>query len=240
VTEPTLAGPGGPGPWQRATVVDIRPETATAKTYRLELPAPSLHLAGQHYIVRLTAPDGYQASRSYSVASPPDGSAAIELTVERLEDGEVSSFLHDDVVVGDHIELRGPIGRWFVWNADTPALLIGGGSGIVPLMSMLRLARRNGRADLVHVVISTRSVADLYYRDELPGPEVTVAYTRAAPPGTRRPVGRLDPADLAELAPGGTAYVCGAPPFADAATDLLIGRGVNTTQIRVERFGPTR
>jgi ferredoxin-NADP reductase len=152
-------------PWQTATVVEIRDETPRAKTFRLALPRPEEHLAGQHYIIRLTAPDGYTASRSYSVASAPDGTAEIEVTVERLEGGEVSTFLHDVVMVGDEIEVRGPIGGWFVWRADTPAVLVGGGSGVVPLMAMLRLARRTGRADLVRVVVSVRSPDDLYYAD---------------------------------------------------------------------------
>jgi ferredoxin-NADP reductase len=139
-----------------ATVVQIRRETATAKTFRLELAEPSDYLAGQHYVLRLTAPDGYTASRSYSVASAPDGSNEIELTVERLPEGEVSSFLHDEVVVGDELEVRGPIGGWFVWRGDAPALLIGGGSGVVPLMAMLRLAHRMGRSDLGRLIVSTR------------------------------------------------------------------------------------
>src|SRR5258708_35769224 len=123
--------------WQSATVVAIHDETATAKSFRLRLPGPSGHLAGQHYVIRLTAPDGYRASRSYSVASAPDDTPEIQLTVERFPDGEVSTFLHDDVVVGDELEVRGPIGGWFVWPGDAPALLIGGGSGVVPLMAML-------------------------------------------------------------------------------------------------------
>ncbi|HXY93225.1 MAG TPA: FAD-binding oxidoreductase, partial [Acidimicrobiia bacterium] len=117
------------GPWHDARVVAIREETARAKTFRLALDQPSVHRAGQHYVVRLTAEDGYTASRSYSVASPPDGSPEFELTVERLDDGEVSPFLHDVVEVGDELEVRGPIGGWFVWDADGPATLVGGGSG---------------------------------------------------------------------------------------------------------------
>ena len=208
---------------------------------RLALPEPSPHLAGQHYVVRLTAPDGYTASRSYSVASAPDGSAEIELTVERLEDGEVSTFLHEDLVPGDELEVRGPIGRWFVWSGDTPALLVGGGSGVVPLMAMLRLARRTGRSDLVRLVVSVRSPDDLYYRDELPGPETSIVYSRGRAAGSSgRPAGRLAPADLAGLiVPEATAYVCGSPGFADAASDLLVGAGVPVEQIRVERFGPS-
>src|SRR3954454_11997588 len=151
--------PGMPGPWQQATVLALRDETARARTFRLRLPRPSAegtHLPGQHYVVRLTAPDGYRAQRSYSVASAPDGSHEIELTVERLEDGEVSTFLHDVVEVGDHLEVRGPIGGWFVWRGETPALLVGGGSGIVPLMAMLRHARRTDRAGLIRLVVSVR------------------------------------------------------------------------------------
>ncbi|HEY2564139.1 MAG TPA: FAD-binding oxidoreductase, partial [Acidimicrobiales bacterium] len=133
------AAPEGPGPWQSATIVAVKDETPTAKSFRLALASPSPRLAGQHYLVRLTAPDGYTATRSYSVASPPDGSAELELTVERLEDGEVSTFLHDVAEVGDEIEVRGPIGGWFVWTGETVATLVGGGSGVVPLMAMLRL-----------------------------------------------------------------------------------------------------
>jgi ferredoxin-NADP reductase len=226
--------------WKSSTVVAIAPETATAKTFRLRLAAPSRHLAGQHYVVRLTAPDGYTASRSYSVASAPDDTGEIELTVERLEDGEVSTFLHDVVEPGDALEVRGPIGRWFVWEGETPAVLVGGGSGIVPLMAMLRLARRAGRADLVRLVVSARDPLSLYYRDEVPGPETTVVYTRSAPRGFVRRPGRLTTDDLAPLIRrDATTYVCGSPGFADAASDALIAGGVPVDQIRIERFGPT-
>ena len=226
--------------WRAATVVGIRPETATAKTFRLRLDEPSGHVAGQHYVLRLTAPDGYTASRSYSVASAPDGSAEFELTVERFEDGEVSPFLHDVVEPGDELEVRGPIGGWFVWRADSPALLVGGGSGVVPLMAMLRLARQTGRSDLVRVVVSVRNPDTLYYAHELPGPETTVGYSRRAPADSPRPAGRLTPADIAPaVLSGATAYICGSAGFADFASDLLIEVGVPAERIRVERFGPT-
>jgi len=226
--------------WQTATVVGITPETEHAKTFRLALPAPSPHRAGQHYVVRLTAPDGYTASRSYSVASAPDESAEFELTVERLEGGEVSTFLHDDVVVGDELEVRGPIGGWFVWEGNTPAFLVGGGSGVVPLMAMLRFARLHAKSDLVRLVVSVRSPDDLYYARELPGPESSVVYTRAAPAAIARPIGRLGATDIAVPDPAATtAYVCGSSGFCDAATDLVIGAGVPVERIRVERFGPT-
>jgi len=231
-----------PGPWQQATVTEIRRETARAKTFRLALSTPVEHLPGQHFVVRLRAPDGYQASRSYSVASPPDGSAHIELTVERLDDGEVSSFLHDVVMVGDQLEVRGPIGGWFVWDGTTPALLLGGGSGVVPLMSMLRSARRAVLPGQARLVVSVRSPADLYYPTELPGPDTTVVYTRSAPPGAARAPGHLSATDLpawANLPATTTVYVCGSSGFADAATDLLTSAGAPAAQIRVERFGPT-
>ncbi len=226
--------------WQAAKVVAIRAETPTAKTYRLALPMPAPHRAGQHYVVRLTAPDGYQASRSYSVASAPDEGNEIELTVERLEDGEISSFLHDVVVVGDDLEVRGPIGGWFVWDGDSPALLIGGGSGLVPLMAMLRFARMNGSSDLVHLIVSARTPDNLYYASELEGPETHVVYTRATPPGFPRPAGRLTVEDLEPLvASGATAFVCGSPPFCDGVTELLSDMDFPTERIKVERFGET-
>jgi len=226
--------------WQVATVVGIRRETPRAKTFRLALDGPSRHLAGQHYAVRLTAPDGYTATRSYSVASAPEESNKFELTVERLEGGEVSNFLHDELIPGDELEVRGPIGGWFVWSGGTPALLIGGGSGVVPLMAMLRLARRTEQTSLVRLVVSVRGPEDLYYADELPGPETTIVYTRDAPKTAARRPGRLTVRDLPDpVAPGTTAYICGSDGFANAASDLLAQAGLPTQQIRVERFGPT-
>jgi ferredoxin-NADP reductase len=228
------------GPWQTATVSAIRPETSSAKTYRLTLGHPTHHLAGQHYIVRLTAPDGYTAARSYSVASAPDDSNEIELTVERLEGGEVSTFLHEEVVVGDELEVRGPIGGWFVWEGTTPAILVGGGSGLVPLMAMMRLARNTGRPDLIRLVVSVRSPEDLYYAHEVAGPQTTIAYTRRAPPLTERPVSRLSLEDLASATlRDATAYVCGSPSFARAASQLLVDLNQPVDRIRVEQFGPS-
>jgi ferredoxin-NADP reductase len=230
------------GPWQQATVLDVRDETPNAKTFRLGLSQPTAHLAGQYFVVRLTAPDGYRAQRSYSLGSPPgDGpSSEVELTVELLPDGEVSSFLHEVVEPGDELEVRGPIGGNFVWAGDHPAILVGGGSGLVPLMSMFRLARRLGREDLVRLVVSARRRSDLYYAAELDGPAVTVLYTREAPPGDARGVGRITAADVEPVVmPSAVAYVCGTTGFADTASDLLMGLGVPAADIRVERFGPT-
>jgi ferredoxin-NADP reductase len=224
--------------WEPATIVAIKEETATAKTIRLQLARPSMHLAGQHYVVRLTAADGYSASRSYSVATPPDGSDVIDLTIHRLPEGEVSTFLHDEAIVGDELEVRGPVGTWFVWRANSPALLIGGGSGVVSLMAMLRLARRLGHSQLVHLLVSVRTPADLCYADELPGPESTVIYSREAPPNTHRPPGHLTAQDLGSiLDPDAAVFICGSSTFADAASDALLLLGVSPARIRVERFG---
>ncbi len=228
-----------PTSWQPATVVAIATETARAKTFRLTLSRPVRHVAGQHYVVRLTAPDGYRAQRSYSVASAPDDSGQIELTVERLSDGEVSGFLHDVVLVGDELEVRGPIGGFFVWPGDEPAVLLGGGSGAVPLMSMLRQARRAGRSDLLHLAVSVRTPADLLYQSEMVGPDVTVVYSRAPRPDGRPP-GRLGAADLPPLDPGDqTAFVCGSSGFVDAAGRLLVDAGFDPARIKIERFGPS-
>jgi ferredoxin-NADP reductase len=228
------------GGWRSAHVLDIRDETARAKTFRLALGVPARHVAGQHYVVRLTAPDGYTAQRSYSVASAPDDTDQIELTVERLEGGEVSTFLHDVVEVGDELEVRGPIGGWFVWDGTSPAVLVGGGSGVVPLMAMLRHARRTGAGDAVRLVVSVRSPADLLYAAELPGPETAIVYSRLAPEGEARAAGRLRHDDVRPIIrPDATAYVCGSAGFADAASHLLVDAGMPVERVRVERFGPT-
>ncbi len=234
-----------PAVWHTATVVAVHDETSRTKTLRLRLDAPNGHQAGQHYVVRLTAPDGYTASRSYSVASPPDGGNEIALTVERLDDGEVSTFLHDVVEVGDELDVRGPIGGYFVWDATTPALLLGGGSGIVPLMSMLRLARATAGDpapdDLVHLLVSVRTPDDLYYADELGDrADATVVYTRTTPPGWARPAGRLTADDVVpRLRDDQTIFVCGSAPFTNAVGDLLVDLGVAPERAKFERFGPS-
>jgi ferredoxin-NADP reductase len=228
------------GPWQEATVSEIRVETPRVKTFALALAQPAPHLAGQHFVVRLTAPDGYRAQRSYSVASPPGDGTAIELTVERLPDGEVSSFLHDEVRVGDTIEVRGPIGGWFVWEGTTPALLIGGGSGIVPLMAMRRMARQRGSGIVPHLIVSTRTPEELIYAPELGGDDTTVIYTRAAPSGTVRAVGRVVAADIRpHVRDDATVFICGSASFAGGATERAVEAGVEPSAIRVERFGPS-
>jgi ferredoxin-NADP reductase len=236
VTDTSTAG-ASDGVWRPATVVSIKPEAPTAKTFRLRLPKPSNHLAGQHCILRLTAADGYTAVRSYSIASAPDGSSEIELTIERLMGGEVSEFLHDVVMVGDVIEVRSPIGGWFVWRGDQPAVLIGGGSGIVPLMAMLRLARREGSADLLRLLLSVRKPEDVFYADEISGPQTTIIYTAQAPRASSRPVGLISSDDIPAVADCGLVYICGSERFAEAAADLVLAAGVATDRLRIEKFG---
>jgi ferredoxin-NADP reductase len=226
------------GPWQDATVADIRTETPRVKTFTLSLPNVTRHVAGQHFVVRLTASDGYTAQRSYSVASPPGDGTSIELTVERLADGEVSTFLHDELLVGDTLEVRGPIGGWFVWDGSTPALLIGGGSGVVPVMSMLRHAR--SIAAPAHLLVSARTPEDVIYTDELTAGDATVLYTRNAAPGINRPPGRITANDIApHIKNEVTVFICGSTGFTDTATERALEVGVDSDAIRTERFGPT-
>jgi ferredoxin-NADP reductase len=241
--------------WQPATVVEVRAETLHARTLRLDLPAGSpAHVPGQHYVVRVRRDDGSWAQRSYSVASAPALSAApdrgaaaggdpqgprqIELTVERLDAGELSPYLHQ-VSPGDVLQVRGPFGGWFIWRGEGPALLIGGGSGVVPLMSMQRYWRAGGRRQPLRMLLSVRTPADLFYAAEL-GEETTVVYTRQAPSDRPGPIGRLDAATLQPLLlPGATCYVCGSAGFAEHASALLVELGVPAGDVRVERFGPS-
>jgi ferredoxin-NADP reductase len=228
------------GAWQQATVTDIHAETPHVKTFSLQLEKPTVHLAGQHFVVRLTAPDGYTAQRSYSVASPPGDGRSIDLTVERLADGEVSTFLHDEVRIGDTLEVRGPIGGWFVWDATSPALLIGGGSGVVPLMSMLRLARREPGQSLAHLLVSVRDPTALIYANEMSGSDVSVIFSRTAPPDSGRLPGRLAAHDLTpHIRRDATIYICGSAGFTAAVSELVAQAGVDPRSMRIERFGPT-
>ncbi len=228
-----------PGRWQVATVTAVRVETPTVRSFRMRLPMWMPHLPGQHYDVRLTAPDGYQAQRSYSVASSPLDEGEIELTIDRLVDGEVSPYFHDVVVEGDQVEVRGPFASYFVWRGEAPVLLVGGGSGVVPLMSILRHRRRTMPELPMRLVYSVRSAEDVIYADEL-GDEAVLTYTRQAPDGWTGHTGRID----SSLFPddrdaSGLAFVCGTNGFVETATSLLIGAGYSPAQIRTERFGPT-
>jgi ferredoxin-NADP reductase len=237
--------------WRAARVLEVRGESASARTLVLDVPDWPGHLPGQHVDVRLTAEDGYQAQRSYSIASARDGSQ-VELTVERLADGEVSPYLTDALRPGDLLELRGPIGGWFVWRPgeQTPVQLLGGGSGVVPLMAMVRTRVANASPTPMRLVYSTRTPDTVLYGDELrrlaerdPTLRVDLVYTRRAPEGWKGPVGRLDGARLATLAwpPADrpACFVCGPTGFVEAVADLLVDRGYAPGQIKTERFGPT-
>lgn len=225
--------------WQTATITAIRRETPRAATFRLAVPDWAGHLPGQHLHLRLTAEDGYVAQRHYSIASAPDDSGHIELTLDHVEGGEVSGWFHTVARVGDRVEVRGPLSGFFAWPGDRPALLIGAGSGVVPLMAMVRHQRARDLPVPVRLLVSARSPEELIYAPEY-GPETTPVFTRRAPAGM--PVGRLTAGHLAPLMaerpPGGwEAYVCGSNSFAEHASRLLVAAGQPVDRIRVERFG---
>jgi len=212
--------------------------TTHSVALRLEVPDRVDHWAGQHYVVRLTAEDGYTAQRSYSIASAPSD-PIVELYVERLDDGEVSVYLADVVETGDELDIRGPIGGWFVWTGDSPAVGVAGGSGVVPLIAMLRHAIHLGRTDLLHLAASARTLADLPYADELTAAGAVIALTREDTAGSRV-AARLTGAELQPiLVPDATYFVCGSASFAEAASELLMQVEVSSEKIRVERFGPS-
>ena len=233
--------------WRVATVAALRDETATARTLTLEVPSWPGHIAGQHVDIRLTAPDGYTAVRSYSIASVTDGDR-IEVTVEQVTDGEVSPYLARVVGVGDPLEVRGPVGGWFTWRAAQaePVQLIAGGSGVVPLMAMLRARAAAASSAPFRLLYSTRRPESVIYRDELrrraaDGLPLSYVYTRAVPEGWPRAPGRVDATQLAtdtfapELRP--TCYVCGPTPFVETVADLLVAAGHDARRVRTERFG---
>jgi len=233
--------------WQVGTVTEVREETATARTLVVDVPDWPGHLAGQHVDVRLTAEDGYRASRSYSIASAWTG-GTVELTVEQVPDGEVSPYLVEVLKVGDPLELRGPVGGWFIWRPEQsgPIQLIAGGSGVVPLMAMLRA--HVGSTTPAKLLYSVRRPASVIYASDLKeiaasdAVEITFAYTREAPPGEPR-VGRVDKDLLDKVTFSAkdepTTYVCGPTPFVEAVADLLVAAGHDPARVRTERFGPT-
>jgi ferredoxin-NADP reductase len=228
-----------PGRWQIGAVTEIKRETPRVKSFRIRLPMWMPHLPGQHYDVRLTAPDGYRAQRSYSIASSPLDEGEIELTIDRLEDGEVSPYFHDVVVEGDQVELRGPFASYFVWRGQEPVLLVGGGSGVVPLMAMLRHRRRTMPDLPMRLVYSVRTADDVIFAGEL-DEDAVLTFTQEPPHGWSGHTGRID-RELIEsaLMPMATAFVCGSNGFVEAASRLLLDAGVARQRIRTERFGPT-
>jgi ferredoxin-NADP reductase len=234
-----------PGKWQIATVESIRVETPTVKSYRCAVPMWMEHLPGQHYDVRLTSEDGYRAQRSYSVASSPLDEGTVELTIDCLLDGEVSPYFHDVVEEGDQVELRGPFASYFVWRGEAPVLLVGGGSGVVPLMAMLRHRRRTMPELPMQLVYSVRNEQDVIYAGEL-GEETELTYTRRPPDGWKGHTGHIDAPmiDAAVARAGiepmvGVAFVCGGNGFVETAGQLLLAAGLEPAQIRTERFGPS-
>jgi ferredoxin-NADP reductase len=249
---------GGPrARWLPAQLVGLKSETRTARTMDFDVPGWPGHLAGQHVDVRLTAPDGYSAQRAYSISEAEDGEK-VSITVQQVDDGEVSSYLVEGMELGDQLEIRGPIGGWFVWSpsaeapVEQPILLVGGGSGVIPLMAMIRERARLGSRAPFRLVYSVRDPDQVLYADELArrasdeGVLVDLVHTRSAPAGSSRPAGRLTESDLVTPptadwtdGPAPRAYVCGPTPFVEHAIGLLLGLGFTNKSIRAERFGPT-
>jgi ferredoxin-NADP reductase len=238
--------------WRLADVVEVVPETPRTKSLLLEVSGWEGHKAGQHVDVRLTAEDGYQAERSYSIASAPEEDGRIELLIERLEDGEVSPYLTDELRAGDRLELRGPIGGWFTWIAKEggPLLLVAGGSGIVPLMAMVRHRAAAGSDTPTRLLYSSHSYEEVIYRDELDRLvaengtlEVVHTLTRSQPPGWAGYSRRIDKKMLEEVAwspkERPLTFVCGPTPLVEAVATALVGLGQDSTLIKTERFGPT-
>ena len=236
--------------WQFGTVAGVVEETARTRSIALELPDWPGHRAGQHVDVRLTAEDGYQTQRSYSIASAPED-ASLALTVERLEDGEVSPYLTDELRPGDELELRGPIGGYFVWRSEDggPLLLVAGGSGLVPLMAMLRHRAAHSSTVDTRLLVSARSSDDVLYSDELArlgagdGLAVHRTFTREPPAGWSGFARRVDADMLSHVGPAPSQrpriFICGPTAFVERAADLLVRLGHDTAAIRAERFGPT-
>ncbi len=237
--------------WELGELVELVQETPRVGSLYLNVPDWPGHLAGQHVDVRLTADDGYQAERSYSIASPPED-RWLALTVERLDDGEVSPYLVGELKVGDKLELRGPIGGYFVWRAgdDRPLLLIGGGSGVVPLMAMLRHRAKATRKSAARLLYSSRTLADIIYRDELDrlvdakdSLEVFHTLTREKPAGWKGYTRRVDEAMVRDVAwpreQMPDVFICGPTSFVEAAASLLVAMSYDPATIKTERFGAT-
>jgi ferredoxin-NADP reductase len=240
-----------PGVWKVGKVSAVHAETKTARSLTIDIPEWPGNLAGQHLDLRLTAPDGYTATRSYSIASAGPG-ATVQLAVDKLPDGEVSPYLVDDVIVGDEIELRGPLGGWFVWRPEQtePVQLIAGGSGVVPLVAMIRAHETSGSTARFRLLYSVREPDDVFFADELKALEstsksleITWVYTRATPEGWPTPPGRVSREILtASTIPAPdepTVYVCGPTGFVEAVADILVELGHPLARVKTERFGGT-
>ena len=241
--------------WRLATISGVRDETPTVRSFTLSIPDWAGHRAGQHVDLRLTAADGYSVERSYSIASEPERTGEIVLTVERIEDGEASPFLHDVVVPGDRIEVRGPIGGYFVWEAagamaTEPLFLVAGGSGVVPLMAMLRHRTTAGAHNPARLLFSSRHLEEVIYREELDrlaaagdGLEVVHTLTRSQPAGWMGFARRIDDRMIGEvLAPLGSraqCFICGPTALVEVAANALVRLGLPGDRVRTERFGPT-
>ena len=238
--------------WRVATVGAIRDETATVRTYTLQLPDWPGHRPGQHVDLRLTAEDGYSVERSYSIASEPGRTGELDITVERIPDGEVSAFLHDIVVEGDRLEVRGPIGGYFVWDVPLggPLFLVAGGSGVVPLMAIARHRAREGSDVPARLLLSSRNAEDIIYRDELDrlaaagdGFQAIHTLTRSRPAGWTGYDRRIDDRMLAEvlepLGAGARCYICGPTALVEVAANALVRLGLPADRVRTERFGPS-
>lgn len=234
--------------WQVATIEEIIEETPTVKTFVFTMPTLVEHMAGQHYEIRLTSEDGYQAARLYSAASPANGDTKLELTIALLADGEVSPYLHEHAAVGDQVEIRGPLGKWFVWEPSmiNPVFMVGGGAGVVPLRCILQAHRRSKAASPMTLLYSARSQESIIYKRELLAPHVPVVITltrEPSPADWMGPTGRISrallevelnrlPADSQLMC-----YVCGVTPFVEAITDALRAIGIPPARIKAERFG---
>ena len=248
-----ISPPVAPAPvtWQIATISAIRPETPTVTSFTFRLPMWRAHRSGQHYDVRLTAKDGYRAERSYSIASEPARTGEIDLTIERVPDGEVSGYFHEIAVVGDQVELRGPIGGYFTWQpSERPLFLVGGGSGVVPLMAMLRDRAAVRATAPARLLYSAREPDEVIYADELErlagemdGFEQYLTFTRRQPPGWTGYARRIDRQMLQEtagpLGPDVDVFVCGPTRLVESVATALQEIGTPGVRIRTERFGPT-
>jgi ferredoxin-NADP reductase len=237
--------------WQNCAIAEITKQTPTIKSFFLRLSEPFTYVAGQHVDVRLTAPNGYTAMRSYSIASAPSNSNIIELAIERLADGEVSPYFHDVAQIGDEIELRGPLGGHFLWSRDSskPVLLIGAGSGLVPLMAMIRHRRASGQSVPIALLLSSRNWRHVLFRDELLGAEAALSDFHVVFAITREPTNRrsdfsrrIDTAMVAEVAdrlpgPPHHVFICGSNAFVNVAADGALSLGLDAAIIKTERYG---